>query len=324
VFATETGAGGWRASLGAWLRTQAAYSVRPASEEFLFQVVIGDPRVKPQSPAELRLPLEYVSGDTGFVYSRASWDRNAPCMRFACSKYAYRATGVGDFSIWAGGLPLICHRSNLYDHGYAGLGRLTLPQILDKSTGKLISALSGDGTRVQTPIASLTHSDDGWHTADLSKLWGKAVSRMTRAVRAVWDSPTSGTVTVVDECVCLPGFVPMSTWGTPLQPMMSDPISPGVGGTEITFTNGTAVAFMDFGDGVSMPEIKVVGGETGDEMALDYDGTLYNVGGLATFKKLARDQQIAAGGYYTVYVTPTLGADGVYRLVTTIRVQLGS
>lgn len=314
IFKGETGAGGWRAALGAYMVKQADHATRPAAEEFLFRVVIGDPRVKPQSPAELGLPLNYVSGRTGFVYSRASWERNAPCMRFACSEFAYRATGVGDFSIWAGGLPLICHRSNLYDHGYAGLGRLTLPQILDTTTGKLISAVSGDGTRRNEPIASLTHTDDGWHIADLSRLWGKAVSLMLRSVLPVWDSETSGTITVVDECVCRDGFVPVSTWGTPLEPM--------VGIDTVTFSNGTNVAIMDFeGYVLRLPEIKVLGGE-GTEAGRDLDGTIYNEKGLATWLKLSRDGQIAAGGYYTVYTFPTQGAHGVWRLVTTIRVSL--
>jgi hypothetical protein len=94
-----------------------------------------------------------------------------------------------------------------------------------------------------------------------------------------------------------------------------------MGSEEVSFFNGIATGVMTFD--AAPAEVTLRGGETDDLMAQDYDGTLYNVAGLAEFKKLPRAQQIFLGGYYTVYVTPSL-VDGVYRLVTTIRVQLGS
>lgn len=62
------------------------------------------------------------------------------------------------------------------------------------------------------------------------------------------------------------------------------------------------------------------GGETDDLWAEDWDHTLYNVAGTATWRKLPLDQQILAGGYYTVYVTPRK-VGGTYRLTTTITVR---
>ena len=52
----------------------------------------------------------------------------------------------------------------------------------------------------------------------------------------------------------------------------------------------------------------------------DYDRTLYNVAVTATWRKLPLDQQVLAGGYYTVYVTPR-NVGGTYRLTTTIQVR---
>ena len=56
--------------------------------------------------------------------------------------------------------------------------------------------------------------------------------------------------------------------------------------------------------------------------AEDWDHTLYFPERTVEWRKLPLDQQILAGGYYTVYVTPA--QDPVtksYRLTTTIRVK---
>jgi len=294
------------AALSSWLLNQYSYSGQTAFEEFFWRCVVGDPRVKPKSPGELGLPLDYTTASTGFHYDRTDWNDDATRVFFGCSEQLYRATAVGDVLIWSKGLPVIGHRNDLYAHSYSGNGRLTLPQIREVATGKLIPALGGDGTPIRKKAASLTRAGDVY-TADLSQLFPETATRYIR--KFAFDRATQ-TVTITDEADCAPGYVPCATWGVPERPVLTD--------SWIKFTNGTATAEMTF-DAVPA-EVTLRGGEVDGLWAEDYDRSLYNVASTAQWQKLSRSDQILMGGYYTVYVTPAK-VGGTYRLTTTIKVR---
>jgi len=294
------------AAISAYMITQLTYSGQAACGEFFWRCLVGDPRVKPQSPEQLHLPLSYTTASTGFHYDRTSWDDNATRVFFGCSEQPYRATACGDVMIWSQGYPLIAHRNSSYHHSYAGNGRLTLPQIREVKTGKLIPALGGDGTPVRVKFASLTEKD-GTFTADLSQLFGKCGSKY---VRSFHFDRQANVVTITDEAICNPEYVPTLTWGTPEKPEID--------GSRVLFSNGRATAEMTWD--AKPAEVTLRGGETDDLWAEDYDHTLYHVEGTKSWQRLPRDRQIFAGGYYTVYVTPEQ-TNNVYRLKTTIRIK---
>lgn len=294
------------AAVSAFMLTQMTYAGQAACGEFFWRCLVGDPRVKPQSPAQLNLPLSYTTASTGFHYDRTGWEENATRVFFGCSEQPYRATASGDVMIWSKGYPLIAHRNSTFDHSYAGDGRLTLPQIREVKTGKLIPSLSGDGTPVRVKNASFTEKD-GTYTADLSQLFGKCASKY---VRTFHFDREANVVTITDEAVCAPEYVPTATWATPEKPEID--------ASRVLFSNGRATGEMTWD--AKPAEVTLRGGETDDLWAEDYDHTLYHVEGTKTWRRLPRDRQIFAGGYYTVYVTPE-EKDGVYRLKTTIRIK---
>lgn len=298
------------AALSAWLLPQVQYATQGAADEFFWRCVVGDPRVKPQSPAELGLPMDYYAPSSGLYYDRTGWDDNATRVFFGCSEQMYRSTAAGNVMIWSGGRPLIADRSGSYSHGYSGYGRSCMPEIRVEATGKVVSPLGGDGTPRRVKVASFTR-DGNRYTADLTKIYPSSVTRMIRSFEF---DREAGVVTITDECIPKPGFVPMAAWPTPLRPTIVDeaPLLKAV------FSNGTALGEMTWD--APPADIAVRGGETDNLWAEDYDRTLYFPERTTEWQKLPRDQQILAGGFYTVYVTPAKGDDGVYRQTTTIKV----
>jgi hypothetical protein len=294
------------AAISAWLLTQVQYAGQPAFDEFFWRCIVGDPRVKPKTPVELGLISEYYVQSTGLYYDRSDWTDGATRVFFGCSEQMYRATASGNVMIWSGGLPLIADRSGIYAHGYSGPGRAILPMIRVAATGKIVVPLSGDDVPRRVKVGSFKKVGNAY-VADLTQHYPGVVTRMLRTFE--YDRDTN-TITITDECVPKPGYVPMSSWPTPLRPVISD--------SSVTFSNGQATAEMTWD--ATPAEVTFRGGETDNLWAEEYDRTLYNVAGTAEWQVLPRDQQILAGGFYTVYVTAT-PVDGVYRIVTTIRVS---
>jgi hypothetical protein len=294
------------AALSAWLLIRWPYAQTTGCEELIFRCLIGDPRVKPQSPEELGLPLDYTTRVTGYHYDRSDWrDEKTIRVYFGCGEALVRNEPRGDVMIMAGGYPIVSARTGEYQHDYSGPERMNVILLWDKKAGAFLKRLGG--SQVPSRKQTCSFRQDG--TRFIAELHGLYPGKAS-LIRRTWEWYRKSTVTLLDEIQCADGIQPIIVWNTPTAPVIGD--------GSVTLADGKGL--MTFGD--KPADILVRGGETDGLYSQLFDGTLH-AGEIDTaWAKASRDEQIRAGGYFTVYVTPPLGADGVWRLQTRIAVSL--
>lgn len=301
------------AALSAWLYQQnaKAFASRTAAEIFLYSVLIGDPNVKPQSPAELGLPLQYTTRKTGYVYDRTSWDEDATRVFFGCQDALTRDFPMGDVMVASKGRVLLgCRSANWFHHNCPPWVRNTILLYQQTDAGLvLINPLDGNDVPKREALCSLAR-DGEWWIADMTALYPK---RGIQLVRRAWrfDRSTQ-TMAIRDEVRCPAGITPRSTWNTPELP--------SIDAEGVTFVSGVASCRMTFD---AMPGLLLRGGETDFKWAEDINGTITDAARDRTsdFGKRDRDKRILTGGCYTLHAAPAIGADGRFAMETTIRIN---
>jgi len=84
-------------------------------------LLIGDPRVKPRSPAELDLQRTFVMRGPNQVYMRSRWDDlDATALAFANTRYLMRGASTNCFSLWKNRGALLPYRGMIARHQYWG------------------------------------------------------------------------------------------------------------------------------------------------------------------------------------------------------------
>lgn len=292
------------AALSAYLLSRWPYAQTTGCEELIFKCLIGDPRVKPQSPEELGLPLDYTTRVTGYHYDRSDWRDDDKTIRvyFGCGEALVRNEPRGDVMVMVGGFPLISARTGIYQHDYSGPERMNVILLWDTKAKAFLQRLGG--TQIPSRKQTNTFRQDGTKfIAELQGLYPGKASLIRRTFER-----QGNVITLLDEVQCADGIVPVITWNTPLEPVVGD---------GVTLSNGIATALMTFD---AKPDILVRGGEADGLYSLQFDGSLHAGEIDSAWKAATRAEQIRAGGFYTVYVTPPL-VDGVYRLETRIEVK---
>lgn len=293
------------AALSAWMLTRWPYAKTTGCEELIFRCLIGNPNVKPQSPEEMGLPLDYTTKVTGYHYDRSDWRDDDKTVRvyFGAGEALVRNEPRGDVMLMVGGFPLLGARTGIYQHDYSGPEAMNVILLWDVKAKAFLKRLGG--SQVPSRKRTCVFAQDGdKFVAELQGLYpGKATT-----LRRTWGwDKTANVVSVLDEVQCADGIVPVIVWNTPLMPVQYDDGTIGV-------SNGKTQAVMSF-DG--LPTVLVRGGETNDEYSRQFDGSLHAGEVDTAWKAATRDEQIRAGGFYRFYVTPPL-VDGIYKLGTKV------
>jgi len=91
---------------------------------FIYGLLLGDPRVEPTSPRELKLPSTHVMRGFNYVFARSDyWDNpDATVVAFGNGRYRYRAMPRNAFALFKNGAPLFLCRAHTVFHGYTPPG----------------------------------------------------------------------------------------------------------------------------------------------------------------------------------------------------------
>ncbi len=91
---------------------------------FIYGLLLGDPRVRPTPPRELKLPLTRVMRGLNYVFMRSDyWDNpDATVVAFGNGRYRYRSMPRNVFALYKNGAPLFQCRAHSVFHGYTPPG----------------------------------------------------------------------------------------------------------------------------------------------------------------------------------------------------------
>ncbi len=112
------------ASLAQWWMKRHPGRGSGNTPDLVCGLLLGDPRVEPRSPAQLRLPRTLVMPGWNIVFMRSAWeDPDATILGFGNNRFhSYRAEIHNGFCLWKNGGPLFPFRGHIAGHYYYEAG----------------------------------------------------------------------------------------------------------------------------------------------------------------------------------------------------------
>lgn len=303
-------------ALARWLldSTVGYGAARGPARALLFGLLIGDPRIKGKSPAELRLPLEHVVQPYGEVFERSDWSPDATVVYFGCCTHLSRSYPLNNMMLWSKGQPLLANRQILYSHSY---GPCWLRNgVVFFRGNELAFDVTFEGDPDYAERGSLSRSGEKWigngtraysdpppHKVDATKY-------LQLARRTFEYDRKKNSITVLDELECDKSLSPHITWNMPTEPKVE--------GRTISIMNGPAACVLTM-DAEPARIIKIGGP---DHLIDDLKGKPFTTASQQldnTWIKLPETDKIRQGGFWRVHVVPA--GSGKFRLQTVIDVK---